>query len=192
MNNLTLITAPTAQPISLEEVKEHLRIVVTDTANDNYLSDVQDSAVDQFQSDAEYQVMQATYKLTLACFPDEYIDIPIIPKVTITEFLYYTDQSNTSTLTEGTDFYKVLTDRYCRLYPFSSWPSLGDRMDAIQITFTVGHATQSAIPARVLQGLKFLIGHFNENRQSVVAGPNVQEIPESYHSIVGKLKRYHF
>jgi len=192
MNNLTLIAAPTAQPISLEEVKEHLYIVVTDTTRDNYLTDVQDSAVDQLQSDAEYQIMQATYKLTLPCFPKDCIDIPLIPKITITELLYYTDQTNTETITEDTDFYKVQTDRYCRLYPFSSWPSAGDRMDAVQITFTAGHSTQSQIPQRVLQGLKFLIGHYNENRQNVVVGPNVQQIPESYNSIVGKLKRHSF
>lgn len=192
MNNLALITAPTSQPISLEEVKEHLYIVVTDTTRDNYLTDIQDSAVDQFQSDAEYQIMQATYKLTLHDFPCDYIDIPLIPIISISELLYYTDQTNTETLTEGTDFYTVKTDRYCRLYPFSSWPSVGDRADALQVTFTAGYSTQSQVPPRVLQGLKYLIGHYHENRQAVVAGPNVQEIPESYHSIVGKLKRYSF
>lgn len=192
MNNLTLITAPTAQPISLEEVKEHLYIVVTDTTKDNYLTDIQDSAVDQLQSDAEYQVMQATYKLTLPAFPCEYIDIPLIPIIGITEFLYYTDQTTTDTLVENTDYYVVKTDRYCRLYPFSSWPGGGDREDAIQITFTAGHETQSKIPPRVLHGIKYLLGHYNENRQSVVVGPNVQRIPESYNAIVDKLKRHSF
>jgi len=192
MNGLTLITAPTAQPISLEEVKEHLRIVVTDATQDNYLGDIQDSAVDQFQSDAEYQVMTATYKLTLPDFINDYIDIPLIPVTSITQVLYYLDQSTTSTLAENTDFYKVVTDRYVRLYPFSSWPSVGDRADAVQITFVAGYSTQSQVPARLLHGLKFLLGHYHENRQSVVVGPNVQKIPESYEAIVDKFKRYSF
>lgn len=189
MKDLTLITGPTAQPISLEEVKEHLYIVVTDTTRDNYLTDVQDSAVDQFQSDAEYQVMSATYKQTLPDFCYDYIEIPLIPVQSITEFLYYTDKTTTATLVQDTDFYLVKTDRYARLYPVNSWPSSADRPDAVQITFVAGYSTQSQVPARLLHGLKFLIGHYNENRQSVVVGPNVQEVPESYKAIVDKFKR---
>lgn len=192
MNGLTLITGATAQPISLEEVKEHLYIVVTDTTRDNYLSDIQDSAVDQFQSDAEYQVMEATYKLTLTDFPDDYIDIPIIPVSSITTFLYYTDSTTIDTLVQNTDFYFVANDRSARLYPVDSWPSAADRPDAVKITFKAGYSTQSQIPARLLHGLKFLIGHYNENRQNVVVGPNVQKIPESYNAIVDKFKRYSF
>lgn len=192
MNGLTLITGPTAQPISLEEVKEHLYIVVTDTTRDNYLSDIQDSVVDQFQSETEYQVMQATYKLTLPNFNFDYIDIPLIPVQSISEFLYYTDATSTDTLVQDTDYYFVKTDRTARLYPVNSWPSAGDRPDAVQITFIAGYATQSQVPTRLLHGLKFLIGHYNENRQSVVVGPNVQVIPESYNAIVDKFKRFTF
>jgi uncharacterized phiE125 gp8 family phage protein len=192
MNNLTLITGPTAQPISLEEVKEHLYIVNSDTTRDNYLSDIQDSAVDQFQSDTEYQVMEATYKLTLPDFPSDYIDIPLIPVSSITTFSYYTDKTSTSTLVLDTDFWLVKNDRSAKLYPVNSWPSAGDRPDAVQITFVAGYSTQSQIPTRLLHGLKFLIGHYNENRQSVVVGPNVQEIPDSYAAIADKFKRHSF
>ena len=192
MKGLTLITGPTAQPISLEEVKEHLYIVSTDTTKDTFLSDIQDSAVDQFQSESEYQVMQATHKLTLTDFPDDYIDIPLIPVQSITTFSYYTDKTTTDTLVLDTDFYLVATDRFARLYPVDSWPSVADRPDAIQITFVAGYSTQSQIPARLLHGLKFLIGHYHENRQNVVVGPNVQKIPESYEAIVDKFKRFHF
>jgi len=192
MNGLTLITGPAAQPISLEEVKEHLYIVVTDGTRDNYLSDIQDSAVDQFQSDAEYQVMEATYKLTLKDFPYDVIDIPLIPVSSITELLYYTDSTTTDTLVLDTDFYFVKSDRSAQLFPVDSWPSAADRPDAVQITFKAGFSTQSQIPARLLHGIKFLLGHYHENRQNVVAGPNVQKIPQSYEAIVDKFKRYTF
>ena len=135
MNELTLILGPEAQPITLKEVKEHLYIVESDSDRDNYIIDLQASAVDQFQSDAEYQIMQATYKLTLADFPDDFIDIPMIPVSSISEFLYYTDKTNTDTLVLDTDFYLVTSDRSAKLYPVESWPGLGDRPDGIQITF---------------------------------------------------------
>ena len=188
---LTLITAPTTLPMSLTSVKEHLYIVDSDDSRDNYLQDIQGSAVDQFQSETEYQVMQATYKLTLPGFPD-FIDLPIIPVSSITEFLYYTNKTETSTLVLNTDFYLVTSDRSSKLFPVDSWPSLGARPDAIQITFVTGHSTKTSVPKRLIHGLKFLIGHYNENRQSVVVGPNVQKIPESYNSIVDKFKRFSF
>ena len=192
MSELTLITGPTKQPIEISAVKEHLYIVDTDESRDTYLIDIQDSAVDQFQSETDYQVMEATYKLTLPCFPYNYIEIPLIPVSSITTFSYYTDQTSTDTLVENTDFYMVKTDRSARLYSFSSWPGSGDRADAVQITFVVGHATKKEVPKRLIHGLKFLIGHYNENRQNVVVGPNVQKIPESYHSIIDKFKRFKF
>ena len=97
---------------------------------------------------------------------------------------YINDSSN--------DIYLVKSDRSAKLYPVDSWPSLGDRPDAIQITFVAGHTTKVTVPVRLIHGLKFLIGHYNENRQNVVVGPNVQKIPESYNSIVDKFKRYSF
>lgn len=192
MNGLTLITAPTGKPIQQNDVKDHLYIEQSDTDRDSYLLEIQDAAVAQFQSESEYQIMSATYKLTLPEFPCEYIDIPLIPVSAITELSYYTNQTDTDTLVEDTDFYMVATDRSARLYPFSSWPSSGDRADAVQITFVAGYSDTGNIPDNLIHGLKFLIGHYHENRQNVVVGPNVQVIPESYKSIVDKFKRYSF
>lgn len=192
MEGLTLVTGPSTQPIGMAAVKDHLYIVDTDTSREAYLIEIQDSAVDQFQSEAEYQVMTATYKLTLSEFPCDYIDIPMIPVSSITTFLYYTDKTNTDTLVLDTDFYLVTSDRSAKLFPVSSWPSAGDRPDAVQITFVAGHARKQDVPKRLIHGLKFLIGHYNENRQNVVVGPNVQKIPQSYEAIVDKFKRYQF
>jgi len=192
MNNLALVTAPTTDPMTVSELKEHLRIVAADGDNDKYLYDIQKSAVEQLQGEAEYQVMEATYNLILSDFPDSVINLPIVPVSSIESITYYTSATETATLSQNTDFYFVKTDRSAKLYPVDSWPSVYDRPDSVTIQFKAGVALPENVKTNVLQALRLLVGSYHENRQSVVVGPNVQEVPQSYYSIIDKIKRYTF
>lgn len=187
---LSLVTAPTSNPISLVEMKEHLRIVVDDNNDDNYLDDIQRAATSLFTALTQYQVMQATYLLSLDEFPYYEIEIPIIPLISVSTLLYYTSASDTITLEENTDFYVSKSDRSAKIVPVSSWPTAYDRPDAVRITYIAGNA--SNIPDNLLHCIRLLVSNAYENRQPVVVGSRAEELPLSLKLMIDTFKRESF
>ena len=169
---------PEDEPLTLEEVKEYLRV---DT-------DSEDDLITSFIIAARRQVEARTYRplitqswLLSLDFSEisDIVEINKFPLQTVDSIKYFDIDGNIQTI----DSSKYIVDKNsnpCRVQ-FTDLPStIKNQINAMQIKFTCGDGDlASDVPDDIKLAMKFIIGHYYENRQDVVTGTQVNEIPQS-------------
>lgn len=169
---------PEDEPLTLEEVKEYLR-VDTDSEAD---------LITSFIIAARRQVEARTYRplitqswLLSLDFSEisDIVEINKFPLQTVDSIKYFDIDGNIQTI----DSSKYIVDKNsnpCRVQ-FTDLPStIKNQINAMQIKFTCGYGDlASDVPDDIKLAMKFIIGHYYENRQDVVTGTQVNEIPQS-------------
>jgi uncharacterized phiE125 gp8 family phage protein len=165
---LSLVTAPTVEPISLIEAKASLKI---DTDDDNEPLDALIRAA-RFRCETitGRQLMTATWELRLDAFPCSYvIEIPKPPLLSITSISYV----DTAGATQVWNSSNYLVDApagpfagFGRVQPAYgiSWPSTrSDTLNAVLIRFTAGYgAAAEAVPADIRYAIRLLLNAWYE------------------------------
>lgn len=169
---LTRTIAMTDQPVSLAEAKAHLR--VSDTDEDALISALIVVASEHVAALTGLALGPETWVYKVG---PQYGDLllPWAPVVAVTAVGYYDPDGTAQVDVVGN--YRVMADDrrpLMRPVPTKSWPATELREDAISITFTAGF---SAVPAPLAAAIKMLVGHWFENRESVVTGTIATEIP---------------
>ena len=68
-------------------------------------------------------------------------------------------------------------------------PTLADRINAVEVKYTVGYGTASTdVPDGIKQAVLLTIGNFYENRQSVITGRTATELPLSSQYLLNQYK----
>ena len=185
---LQLVTADETFPLTLEQVKQHLGITLQD--DDTRLMLMLEAATSWAEQAVRggIALRTQTWDLVMPDFPGAQngrarVTFPKPPLQSVTTVKYLNASSVLTTLTADTDF-KVYTDfrreGFIEPMPDLFWPTVRDqREDGVQIRFIAGHATNTLVPANVKQAMLLTIGHWNENRESVVTGTIAQNIPQS-------------
>lgn len=178
--SLTRIIAPTVTPLSLEEVKDHLRVSGTD--QDDMIQLYLDAATDY--ADGEWGwfgrcLVTQTWRLTLDEFPTAEIKIPLPPLQSIVQ-VAYDDSAGIEQIVSSSDYYIDSDSEPGWLMPLTSvtWPTPLDAVNAVRIDFVAGYPPEGSppdltanIPANIKQGLLLLIGEFMESRRNVMTDP---------------------
>ena len=147
MPNLVTVTAPTGLVLSVEDVMAASR--VEDPAESGRWERLILAATEMVQHLANYQLLEATYRLELDRWPVSHVILPRSNFGNVTQIQYRTPSSG-ALVTLPAEDYQVVSreDGSTEIWPpeFGSWPSHNLEQDAIQITYTSG-SEQSAIPA---------------------------------------------
>ena len=151
---LVLKTGPTSTVISLAEAKAFLR-VDSDYDDDNtYITSLINVATQVVEEFTRRRLMTQTYNI-------------------------FYDETNNSIQTLAASNYDVDTKvRPGRIYESENgdFPNTFERPNAIEVEFVVGSAA-SDVPAPIVQAMYIVIGRYYENRQDVVMGTQVNELP---------------
>ena len=169
---------PEDEPLTLEEVKEYLRV---DT-------DSEDDLITSFIIAARRQVEARTYRplitqswLLSLDFSEisDIVEINKFPLQTVDSIKYFDIDGNIQTI----DSSKYIVDKNsnpCRVQFIDLPSTIKNQINAMQIKFTCGYGDlASDVPDDIKLAMKFIIGHYYENRQDVVTGTQVNEIPQS-------------
>ncbi|MFD1304212.1 head-tail connector protein, partial [Methylobacterium marchantiae] len=158
---LKLITAPTAEPITLDEAKAHLRVEGTD--DDAYITSLIAAARQSVESLTGRALMSQAWELALDEFPrscaadyrslgryQAAIDIPMPPLVSI-ESIKYVD---TAGVQQTLDDSARQVDDYnapARVVPAygTTWPAARCQPNAVLIRFACGYASAAAVPQEI-------------------------------------------
>ena len=71
----------------------------------------------------------------------------------------------------------------------TSFPSTYDRLNAVQVRFVSGYGSDaSAIPNPLIQAIRLIIGHWYENRETVVIGTIANEIPFAAQALIDQFR----
>ena len=174
-----VVTPPTTEPLTLSEVKSHLRI--DGSFDDALLSSCITSARMYFESMCEISI--ASQELLLAL--DSFDDIVYLPKgpVQSVEDISYADSENNQQVMD--DWIEDLVSNPARITPAfgQSWPATAEVVNAVQVSYTTGYTTPSMVPKLLKSGMLFYVAHLYENRSAVTDG-DLKEVPMAVNSII--------
>lgn len=163
-----LVTAPTTDMVSLAEAKTHCRVDHDD--EDAYLVALIQAAtsyLDGYSGVLGRALLPQTWRQDFSNFGDV-MRLPVGPVQSITSVVYQPVSGVDVTLAnteyvllrdDFSDFVTLAADR--------SWPSVGNRADAVKITYVAGSAS---IPAAIKHAALLLVGHWFANREAVSVG----------------------
>lgn len=176
--------APSAEPLTLEQVKAHLKVEIAD---DDALIGALLTAARQHLDGADgwlgRALMPQTWKLTLDDFPrgraggrTGWIKLPLPPLIAVDSVTYVDADGVGQTLAEsgyqliaGGDWPSCLAPAWN-----SEWPATRGQPSAVSVTFQCGYAGATAspvdaatdVPETVRAAMKLLIGHWYQNREA--------------------------
>jgi uncharacterized phiE125 gp8 family phage protein len=176
MAALVRLVAPTTTPLSLTEVKAHLRVDGTD--QDSVIQMYLDAATQYADGEWGYlgrALVTQTWRLTIDTFPCAEIKIPLPPLQSITSVGYFDSAGDFQTLVEDTDYFVDDQSEPAWITPMTTWPTTLDAINSVRIEFVAGYAGTSSppsltenIPAAIKQGMLLLITDWMEHRQNVM------------------------
>jgi len=173
---LVLKTAPTSTVISLSEAKAFLRIDSDYDDDNTYITSLINVATQVVEEFTRRRLMTQTYNIFYDEFPP-YIDLQVGDVASVTHIKYYDADNTLQTL--AADQYDVDTKvRPGRIYESENgdFPNTYERPNAVEVEFIVG-GTASDVPAPIIQSIYIIVGRYYENRQDVVMGTQVNELP---------------
>jgi len=186
--HLEQITASTGPPVSLDELRDHLRI--DQSVDDADLTGKLRAATEFCQRSVggHRQFMKATYDQVLDEFPaNGRIDLPLPPLKSVTSVKYY-DTDNTQQTLSSTAYHTITPTRQpgrVELVDGEAWPTTKVRPDAVKVRFVAGATSTTGVDPTVKQAVYLLVGHWNENREATAAGSVPREIELGLRSLLG-------
>ena len=182
MAQYKLVTGPSSEPITLGEAKLYLR--VDDSTEDALITAIITAARRKFENDTYHYLMPQTWELYLNQneINAEQISINKSDITAISSVKYY-DQSNTQQTLSTNDYQTAIQGRPYSIQ-LTTVPQVYNRLEAMVIRFTLGYTNAAAVPEDIKTAIKTLIGTLYENRQTVVTGTQVNEVPDTYKFIM--------
>jgi len=159
--------APTETPVTLAEVKAHLRVDHSD--EDELISGLIDAAtahIDGYSGILGRALVTQSWKIEVDDWDD--LDLPLSPVASITSVKYY-DGSNAQQTLAATVYQLVnrAGGSCAELKYGQTWPVTYTRADAIEVIFVAGYGAASAVPQAIKLAMLLLIGHWYANREAV-------------------------
>ena len=172
-----LKTAPVKKPVSLDEAKEHLRVDIGWTDEDDYIEALIATATKIAESYLRRKLITQTWYQYLNFWPaGDSIILPFgnLQSVTSVE---YTDTAGDDTEWSDTEYnVDIQSDpgRVVLEYGYS-WPSASlHPQNPIVVEFVCGYGLSgSSVDERILQAIKIMISDMYENREDVIVGMTV-------------------
>lgn len=187
IRSLSLTTAATENPLTLEEVKAALRVTSDD--EDAYIGALLAAATRYVETATARQLVTATWTMGMDCFHPT-ITVPKPPLQSVSSITYVDTSGTTQTLSAS--LYQVdtasLPGRIIPAYG-ESWPSTREVLAAVTVVFLAGYGGASAVPDELKLAIRMLVGHWFENREPVAVGNIVSDIPMSVEAL---LSHYRF
>ena len=175
MPNYRLVTAPATEPLTLNEVKLFLR--VDDTTEDDLITSLITAARGLVEGHTWMPLISQIWAMQ---FDKDELNLLVwninkAPLISVSSITYYDSDNNIQTLAASS--YEVDIYGSPARFRIKTMPSVYDRMNALQLNFVCGYANAAAVPQPIKQALYMIIGHLYENRQDVITGTQVNEIP---------------
>jgi uncharacterized phiE125 gp8 family phage protein len=170
--------APAIEPVTLSEVKAHLRVDHTD--EDTLIGALIPAARQLAEQYSRRAFITRTLDAVLDCWPgDDEISLPYPPLIGITSITYTDTDGNPGTMASG-DYYVDAVSQPGRviLADGAAWPDATLRTRAgITVRYTAGYGAAADVPQIYKAAILLLIGHLFENREAVTVGAGLTATP---------------
>ena len=181
----TLITPPSAEPVTLAQFKQHARVTRDD--EDGLITGYLVAARRYCETALKRQLITATWRLTLDRFPCNEIVVPRPPLVSVPATVggspagirYLDSQAAWQTLSSAAYSVDAVSQpgRIVPAYGYS-WPDTLCQANAVEVYFTAGYgAVPSDVPMTIRAAIQLLAAHWYEHREAAIDGPAPVQLP---------------
>lgn len=173
--SLTRTVEPASEPLSVDEVKEQIRLEISD--DDIPILSMIIAARSHVEEYLQRALITQTWRLTLDDWYVWEIRLPRPPLLAISSITYLDTGGTVQTLSSS--IYRVSTDSQPGVVVpewGEVWPPIRNQVDAIKITYTAGYGDASDVPQAIKHAMLMLIAHWYKNREAVSPDAG-QEVP---------------
>ncbi len=175
------VTAATGYPVSLADMKDHLRV---DGADEDSLIESYISACAGMigpEGELGFALLTETWSESFQS-PNKDVYLRVLPVTGLVSVTYY-DLDNAEQTASLPDFelYKSGDWAFVRS---DNWPGTYDRPDAITVTYQAGFGAEPDVPDEIKQAIKLIVAHWYQNRESS-SEKNLKEIPIAASHLLG-------
>lgn len=175
--SLTLIAPPTQEPVSLAELKDHMKI--TGAAEDAAIAGLGVAARQMIEARFGLAIIAQGWRLTLDAPPRCALTLPLSPVAAI-DSLGVIKNGVTEVASPGG--YETQTGPVGRVLINS--PLITDRkIGGVIIAFTAGWADAASVPDELKLAVKTLAAHFYEHREGEGAPPAIAPLLAAYRQV---------
>ena len=185
--SLKVNTLATNPLFTTAEAKDFLK--VDTTADDTLIDNLIKAAT---QSCEEY-TNQYFLDTLVTQYSDNWLEVYRLyksPVSTLTHIKYYDSTDTLQTLTASNYILdNVSKPARIGLAVDGELPTLADRINAVEVKYTVGYGENSTdVPDGIKQAVLLTIGNWYENRQTVITGRTATELPLSSQYLLNQYK----
>lgn len=176
---LTQLSEPAAEPLTLADAKQHMRVDISD--DDALITALIVTARQQAEHRTGCALVTQQWRFVVDVFPDDSIELPK-PKLQSVQSVTYIDGDGVRQTLAGTE-YDVITDELVgRIVPAygKSWPDCRITPGSVQVSYTCGYGAAAAVPASIKSWMLLAIAAWYENREGLIAGMPVAELPRCF------------
>ncbi|TVR11939.1 MAG: hypothetical protein EA385_00510 [Salinarimonadaceae bacterium] len=177
---LILVDPPEAEPVTLDELKDQLRVI--GDHDDAFLERAIRTArakLDGREGFLGRALVAQQWRLELDAFPAREILLPLPPLLSVDAIVYV--DAGGSEITLDASAYVAIgagdTERGCvRRANGESWPATGSYPGAVAVTFTAGYGEPEDVPEPLRAAILMHAAHLYENREAASV-ERVHEVP---------------
>lgn len=191
----SLATAPATEPLTATEAKLHLR--VDHTTDDDLITSLIVAARQHCENFTGRALITQTWDLKLDAFPSlgEPIRLVKPPVSSVTSVTYVDADGATQTWTSSlyrTDLPAGTWAQAGRIEPAhgESYPEIRQVSNAVTVRCVHGYGAAATVPDAIKAAMKLLIGHWYENRESVIVGATAMPVPMAVDALLVPFKVY--
>lgn len=198
MNNavLKLIVNPARLPVSLNEVRLHLRLDDSRSEEEAYLYSLIRTAATHAEEYTGRALIHRGYELQLDAFPGPRCPIELPkPPLSGVDSVSYTDANGVLQVMSAADYlvdapHSPSAGHGCvRLAYGKSWPSARGGPGDVVLAFTAGYGPAPGdVPESLRHAMLLMIGHWYTHREAVVTGAVATSLPLSAIALLNLLR----
>jgi len=186
MKYLEVTSYHKTQIVSTADLKTHLRITFSD--DDTYIDELELAAVRRLEEFTNRFLLETT----VTQYGNKFSDLEILFKSPV-----QAGSERVSSFTDGawllmaiseTEFVYAIEPSRLYIRPTASLPVADDVFEAWKVSYDVGYASVADIPRPLIQAIKIMVADMYENRQSVIVGKIVSEIPKTAQYLMNPYK----
>lgn len=203
---------PAVEPLSVSDAKEHLELDGSD--RDTMIGALITAARERCEEYTGRALITQTWTLYRDAWPcqDDYrrtpwwdgvrdgsvsellgsrqpLDVPRAPLQSITSIKSFDDADNVTTLASTAYYVDTATEPgRVVLRDSASTPTPTRVANGLEVIFVAGYGDAATdVPPAIVQGIKMLVAHWFENREQVVIGASVADVP---HGVLATWDKY--
>jgi len=192
MFKTAVVTSSTAYAVSLEDIKDHLRLEPGYTDEDDYLKALRLTAQTRIERLAWLRLNTQTLDLYLDRWPHrENIEVPYGKLQSVTSVTYRGTSSTAYGFTLASSAYTVDTVSELGrivLKNDEDWPTQTLSPDnPIKVRYICGYSGSTSVPEPLKMGIKLLVSHMYENREPYsygMPGQKSEEVPMGIKNLI--------